>query len=154
MIASTSEEKAISVSAALIKHGDQLLKGIKPKNFSQNQNSCMSKRKTLLLLQDILDASEKILSYTNEMSFKDFIDDDKTIEAVVWNFEIIGEAANRIPEDFKLSYVEIEWRQMIGFRNRVVHEYFEMDYENLWKIKEENVPELMELIEMLIKDLS
>jgi len=114
----------------------------------------MSKREMLLLLQDILDASEKILSYTNEMSFKDFIDDDKTIEAVVWNFEIIGEAANRIPEDFKLSYVEIEWRQMIGFRNRVVHEYFEMDYENLWKIKEENVPELMELIEMLIKDLS
>ena len=62
------------------------------------------------------------------MSFNDFINDDKTIDAVVRNFEIIGEAANRIPEDFKSNHPEIEWRRMIGFRNRIIHEYFGIDY--------------------------
>ncbi len=57
----------------------------------------MSDREILLLLEDMRDAALKILSYTNGMSFDDFIIDDKTIDAVVRNFEIIGEAANRVP---------------------------------------------------------
>lgn len=61
----------------------------------------MSNRETQLLLEDILEACQKILSYTGGMGFDDFVRDDKTIDAVVRNFEIIGEAANRVPEDFK-----------------------------------------------------
>ncbi len=60
----------------------------------------MIKRKTLLLLEDILDAANKIISYTYEISFNDFIEDDRTMDAVIRNFEIIGEAAGRIPKDF------------------------------------------------------
>ena len=69
----------------------------------------MSKREIQLLLEDILESSEKILFYTKGMSFNDFISDDKTIDAVIRNFEIIGEAANRVPEDFKSDHPEIEW---------------------------------------------
>ena len=113
----------------------------------------MSEREIILLLEDILNASEKIISYTSEMSFNDFINDDKTIDAVVRNFEIIGEAANRVSEDFKSSHPEIEWRRMIGFRNRIIHEYFGIDYEMVWKIKENNLAELNDFIEQIINSL-
>lgn len=102
----------------------------------------MSEREVTLLLEDILEASQKILSYTSGMNFDHFRKDDKTIDAVVRNFEIIGEAANRIPEKIKTVYNNIEWRRLIGFRNRIIHEYFGIDYAVVWKIKEENIPEL------------
>lgn len=74
----------------------------------------MSERELILLLEDIRDAAAKILSYTSGMSFEDFLNDDKTIDAVVRNFEIIGEAAKRVPENFKADHPEIEWRGMAG----------------------------------------
>ncbi len=60
----------------------------------------MSKREIKLLPEDILEAARKILSYTLDMDFNEFINDEKTVDAVVRNFEIIGEAASRIPADF------------------------------------------------------
>ena len=114
----------------------------------------MSKRETELLLEDILEATRKILSYTNGMSFDNFINDDKTVDAVVRNFEIIGEAASRVPGDFKSNHPEIEWRRMTGLRNRIIHEYFGVDYATVWKIKEENVPELADYIQQALDDLN
>ena len=114
----------------------------------------MSKREIQLLLEDMLEAAQKILSYTKGMSFNDFINDDKTIDAAVRNFEIIGEAANRVPDDFKLDHPEIEWRRMTSLRNRIIHEYFGVDYATVWKIKEENVPELTDYIQQALDDLS
>ena len=61
----------------------------------------MSKREPLLLIEDIIDSGNKIIEYTNNLSYNDFTNDSKTIDAVIRNFEIIGEAANRLPEDFK-----------------------------------------------------
>ena len=114
----------------------------------------MSKRDLRLLLEDILDACQNILSYTSGMDYEHFSGDKKTIDAVVRNFEIIGEASAMVPEDFKIDHPEIEWRRIIGFRNRIIHEYFGIDYENVWKIKEENIPGLIERIETAMKDLS
>ncbi|NJO25773.1 MAG: DUF86 domain-containing protein [Bacteroidia bacterium] len=102
----------------------------------------MSKREIQLLPDDVREACQKILSYTAGMKYEDFINDDKTIDAVVRNFEIIGEASSRVPEDFKADHPEIERRRIIGFRNRIIHEYFGINYEMVWKIKEENIPEL------------
>jgi uncharacterized protein with HEPN domain len=114
----------------------------------------MSDREILLLLEDMRDAAQKILSYTNGMSFDDFITDDKTIDAVVRNFEIIGEAANRVPDDFKADHPEIEWRRMTGLRNRIIHEYFGINYATVWKIKEENIPELADFVQQAIDNLA
>ena len=113
----------------------------------------MSDREIQLLLEDIQGACQKILSYTAGMSFDDFISDDKTIDAVVRNFEIIGEAANRVPEDFKVDHPEIEWRRIVGFRNRIIHEYFGINYEIVWKIKDENIQQLADFIEQAIEGL-
>ena len=75
----------------------------------------MSKRNSKLLIEDILESSNKILTYTNGMSFEDFANDSKTVDAVIRNFEIIGEAANRLPDDFKDIYPAIDWYKIRGF---------------------------------------
>ena len=64
-----------------------------------------------MLLLDMKEAAEKILKYTKGLSFEDFLTDDKTIDAVVRNFEIIGEASLRIDEDFRLENPQIEWKK-------------------------------------------
>lgn len=68
----------------------------------------MSKREPGLLIEDIIDSANKILEYTQDLSFEEFTTDSKTIDAVIRNLEIIGEAANRLPEDFKEVHSNVE----------------------------------------------
>ncbi|WP_205748114.1 HepT-like ribonuclease domain-containing protein [Dyadobacter luticola] len=86
----------------------------------------MSKREPHLLVGDIIESGLKILSYTESLSFEDFIQYGKTVDAVIRNFEIIGEAANRLPDEFKDLHPDIDWHRIRGFRNRIVHDYFGM----------------------------
>lgn len=104
----------------------------------------MSKRDPLLLIEDILESAHRILEYTSSMELPTFLEDRKTIDAVIRNFEIIGEAANRLPEDFKEKYSGIDWQRIKGFRNRLVHEYFGVDNTVLWLIKEKFLPDMIE----------
>ena len=96
----------------------------------------MSKREPVFLVEDIIDSANKIIEYTHSLSFEDFTKDSKTIDAVIRNFEIIGEAANRLPEDFKDKHPGVDWHRIRGFRNRIVHDYFGIDYSIVWEIKE------------------
>jgi uncharacterized protein with HEPN domain len=110
----------------------------------------MSKRSSDLLLLDMKEAAEKILKYTQSLSFEDFLADDKTIDAVVRNFEIIGEASLRIDEDFRLENPQIEWKKLRGFRNRIVHDYFGIDYEIVWSILTQDLEELVFQLDQLL----
>jgi len=74
----------------------------------------MSKREPKLLLEDIIESIQKILFYTNGMTSKEFLNDDKTIDAVIRNFEIIGEASNRIPEEIRDKYQLVNWHRIKG----------------------------------------
>jgi uncharacterized protein with HEPN domain len=103
----------------------------------------MSKREPHLLVEDIIDSANKILEYTHDFSFDEFTEDRKTIDAVIRNFEIIGEAANRLPENFKDDHSNIDWNRIRGFRNRIVHDYFGIDYSIVWEIKESFLPDLI-----------
>ncbi|HZA54407.1 MAG TPA: DUF86 domain-containing protein [Candidatus Udaeobacter sp.] len=102
----------------------------------------MSRRATPLLVEDIWEAIEKIQRYVAGLDHDAFIKDDKTIDSVVRNLEIIGEAANRLPEDFRAQHIEIEWRRIIGLRNRIVHDYFNIDVEIVWEIIQKDLPNL------------
>ena len=113
----------------------------------------MSERDIVLLLEDILDSCRKIIKYTKGMDFQSFFDDEKTVDAVVRNFEIIGEAANRIDAEFRARHQEIEWNRIRGFRNRIVHEYFGIDYEIVWSIIEEKLDNLILVISKLIDEI-
>ncbi len=111
----------------------------------------MSKRDLILLLEDMLESALKIKRYTTNHDYESFINDEKTIDAVVRNIEIIGEAANRIDPDYRTVTAEIEWKRIRGFRNRIVHDYFGIDYEIVWTIVENDIEELIDQIEKLIK---
>jgi len=87
----------------------------------------MSKRSDKVLLGDILDAVTQIETYTDGMTESDFSQDRKTQDAVVRNLEIIGEASNRLPEDFRLHHPDIPWQLVRGLRNRIVHADFGVD---------------------------
>jgi uncharacterized protein with HEPN domain len=69
------------------------------------------------LIADILESCHKILQYTEGLTYDDFLKDSRTIDAVIRNFEIIGEAANRLPEEFKEKYPLIDWHRIKGFRS-------------------------------------
>ncbi|MFH1322121.1 MAG: DUF86 domain-containing protein [Bacteroidota bacterium] len=94
----------------------------------------MFKRDYKLFFEDIIEAIEKIKQYTNNISYNEFIKDNRTKDAVIRNIEIIGEAANNIPEYIKNQYPEIEWHKIIGMRNRLIHAYFGIDYQIVWNI--------------------
>ena len=111
----------------------------------------MSERKTSLLLLDIHTSVNKILTYTRNLTFETYLSDDKTKDAVERNFEIIGEAASRIPDDFKKTHPNIEWRIIKDFRNFIIHEYFGIDDRILWDIVKHHLPELLIKISSLIK---
>ena len=112
----------------------------------------MSKRDINLLLEDMLEAALKITKYTEDLDFDAFLKDDKTIDAVIRNFEVIGEAASRIDPDFKINNPEIEWKHLRGFRNRIVHEYFGVDYEIVWSIIEDDLIGLTNRLKLLIEN--
>ena len=113
----------------------------------------MSKRDTMLLLDDMLQSAQKIKQYTEGFDYNEFLMDNKTIDAVVRNFEIIGEAANRIDPDFRDQNPAIEWKRIRGFRNRIVHDYFGIDHEIVWNIIETYLDELTDRLETIIKDI-
>jgi uncharacterized protein with HEPN domain len=109
----------------------------------------MSRRDTQLLIEDILEAANRILTYTRDLSFEDFTADQKTVDAVARNFEIIGEAASRLPEEFKSKHPDINWIRITGLRNRIIHEYFGVDYSLVWKIKLDYIPHLISALEKI-----
>ncbi len=102
----------------------------------------MSKRESKLLLSDILESIDKIKSYTMGYTFEDFLNDSKTCDAVIRNFEIIGEAANRLPEEVKDKYIQVNWYRIKGFRNRIVHDYMGVDYNIVWSIIQNDIDKL------------
>lgn len=107
----------------------------------------MSRRDSDLLIEDILESINKIFKYTKGLDFESFENDDKTIDAVIRNFGIIGEAANRLHPDFKVQNSGVDWNRLRGFRNRIVHEYFGIDLEIVWNIIVEDLKVLQEEID-------
>ena len=104
----------------------------------------MSERATRLLLDDIRQSIDRIEEYVRGMSFEDFSEDQKTIDAVTRNLEIIGEAANRLTDEFKEDHSDIEWYKIVGLRHRIVHEYFGVDLQIVWQILRTDLPALRE----------
>lgn len=110
----------------------------------------MSKRDLGLYLEDINTAINRIRKYVRGMDLAEFKKDHKTVDAVIRNLEIVGEAAGKLPNDFRKKHDHIPWRKMVGLRNRVAHEYFGVDVEILWQTILEDLPPLKKEIMKLI----
>ena len=111
----------------------------------------MSKRESKLYLEDIKDSITKIEYYTKDLNFDEFSKDVMTIDAVVRNLTIIGEAAKNIPEEIKSKNPEIAWSEAIGMRNKITHEYFGVDEDILWETIKEDLPTFKEQISELLE---
>lgn len=97
------------------------------------------KRDYVLFLEDILDALEKIENYTKNLSFTEFADNGMAVDAVIRNFEVIGEATKNVPEEIKEKYPEVEWKEAAGFRDVLIHDYFGIDLEAIWDTIKKNL---------------
>src|SRR5258708_14075175 len=91
----------------------------------------MSKRAPKLYFEDIVTAIDDIENFTQGMTFETFENDKKTVQAVVRSLEIIGEAANHLPQEIKKKYSDIPWRDIASMRNKELHQYFGVDEEVL-----------------------
>lgn len=114
----------------------------------------MSKRGDLLLLKDILDAANKIVKFTEGMDFQKFLEDDKTQDACIRNFEIMGEAARHVSEKTMLGNSEIEWRKISNYRNLLIHEYFGVNLEIVWDIIETELDDTIYFLNRIIEETS
>jgi len=114
----------------------------------------MSKRDWRLFVSDILESIEKIERYTLGVSYEEFMKDDKLKDAVVRNLEIIGEAANYIPDEIKVKYKDIPWRQIVGLRHRLIHGYFVVDYDIVWNIVIKDIPRLKTAIKRIFEEFT
>ena len=109
----------------------------------------MSQRNQYLYVQDILDSIHNIKVYTKHLTREKFFRNRLVIDAVVRNFEIIGEAAKNVSSETRNKHSDIPWKEMSGMRNKMIHEYFGVDLEIVWETIEEALPELEKKIKKL-----
>ena len=103
-----------------------------------------------IFIDDILESMNKIERYITALSFNEFKEKEMVVDAVLRNIEVIGEAARNLPDSFRNKSENIPWRQMIGMRNIVIHEYFGVDLSIIWEIIIKDIPKAKKMIEKLI----
>ncbi len=111
----------------------------------------MKNKNPIFFLQDIQNSLEKIFRYTENINFEEFISSDLLKDAVERNFEIIGEAVKHLPEEYRNKYPHIPFKQIAGMRDKLIHDYFGVDYEIIWKTINDKLPQFAKEIEKLIK---
>ena len=103
----------------------------------------MSDLTTSILLDDMLQATERSLEYVAGYTFETFLADTRTFDAVLRNLEVLGEAAAQVPDALRETHPGIPWRQIVGLRNMVIHPYIAVDPEDIWTIVTQQLPPLL-----------
>lgn len=108
------------------------------------------RRRHTLYLEDILESVKNIMSYVGSLSYDDLMKDRMRVDAVVRNFEIIGEASGKITQEIRDKYSFVEWQKMADFRNVLSHEYFGINYKIMWDVIKNKLPALEKQIKSII----
>lgn len=110
----------------------------------------MHDRDWRLRLEDILEAVAKMERYTTGMDFEAFKGDERTVDAVAWNFQVIGEAARYVPEEVQERHPEVPWDKMRGMRNLLVHAYWTISMSIMWQTSKDDLPPLVPLLRAIL----
>ncbi|MBR1424366.1 DUF86 domain-containing protein [bacterium] len=110
----------------------------------------MKNKEPLFFLEDIANSLDKIFKYTDNINFQEFMSSDIVRDAVERNFEIIGEAVKNLSNDFRNQYPHIPFKQVAGMRDKLIHDYFGVDYEIIWQTIIAKLPEFSKEIKKLI----
>jgi uncharacterized protein with HEPN domain len=113
----------------------------------------MPKRGDKEFLLDIIEAIKRIELYTKELSYQDFLQKIETQDAVVRNFEIIGEAVKNISKNLKTKYNNLQWKEIAGMRDKVIHFYFGVNWDIVWKASKNSLPQFKQKIEGILKKI-
>ena len=100
----------------------------------------------LVYVKHMLDAIEQIEDYLKDVDYKTFSSNKMIFDAVLRELSIIGEASNRIDKDFQKKYPDIPWRKVVGLRNTIIHEYFNVNKNTVWQTCQNNLPELKAIV--------
>jgi uncharacterized protein with HEPN domain len=102
-------------------------------------------------LKHILECLESIEAYTKGIDLVNFLSDEKTQDAVLRKFEVIGEATKQLPQEFRKDLAHISWKDACGMRDMIIHHYFDLDMELIWRTIQEDLPPFKKDIQKLIK---
>lgn len=97
-------------------------------------------------VEDILGGINSIEAYTDGLTYEEFVSDRKTVDAVIRNLEIIGEATKQIPLVVRQKYSEVPWKDMAGMRDKLIHGYFGVQLDVVWKTVKERLPAVKPLV--------
>ncbi|HDM71044.1 MAG TPA: DUF86 domain-containing protein [Thermotogales bacterium] len=112
----------------------------------------MSRRSDTDFLMDMIIACEKIVRYTENLSYEEFCKNDMIVDAVIRNIEILGEAAKNVSMDFRKRYPEVEWHEISKTRDKIIHFYFGVDLSIIWDIVTVDVPVLKVKLEKIVEE--
>jgi uncharacterized protein with HEPN domain len=101
-------------------------------------------------LDDIATAMKEAEEFTSNMTYETFASDRKTVNGVIRNLEVLGEATKRIPASFRQAHPDIPWSKMAGMQDVLIHDYMGVDLKTVWKVVKERLPELKNLLETLV----
>jgi len=100
----------------------------------------------------MLEAIDKVERYTAGLSFAQFESNDLVVDAVIRNLEVIGEAAKYIPSHLRDRHDAVDWARVVGFRNIVIHAYFDVDVEIVWTIATQRLGELRTVLQQMVQE--
>ena len=112
-----------------------------------------AKRDPQIYIEDILESINLILEYSESAAKETIEKSQEKKDAILLRFEIIGEAALQLPQEFKDKYPLIAWRSMADMRNKIIHEYFGWNWHIIWQTIQEDLPVLKKQIQKILKDI-